>query len=87
MKDLGKLGIVLAYGFGCLLFGAANQQIVYNKPISGIQLRIINDICKKNDGLDWVKRDWWRANEFIIKCKDTATFESVTFNLVEKDQG
>lgn len=55
----------------------------WNQPISGLKWEIISKVCNVNGGLREVRRSYLNPKEFIVTCKDSATFNNVAFYLPE----
>jgi hypothetical protein len=65
---------------GSFTLGAWISLESYNRPIENKTAHVLtNLVCHKNDGLKSFRRGYWDAKKFVVKCKDTATFEQIGF--------
>lgn len=66
-----------------MLFGYCMALKGYNQELTEVKLKILINLCAKNDGLKTMRRSFTHVNRFVIQCNDTAIFDNVSFLLIE----
>ena len=66
------------------LVGAFHGTQTYNQPITSQTIRIAEYLCAKNDGVKHIRRSYWTNKIYVIHCNDTAIFDDVHINIINK---